>query len=58
LHSAGTWTVQKVDLIYLETFEMWCWRRMEKTVLLITYHEVLQGIMEEKYPTYTDIQGG
>ena len=35
LHGAGTWRVQKVDLIYLETFEMWNWRRMEKTILLI-----------------------
>jgi len=35
LYGAGTWTVQKVDLIYLETFEIWCWRRMEKIILLI-----------------------
>jgi len=25
-----TWTLQKVDRKYLEGFEMWCWRRMEK----------------------------
>ena len=23
-------TLQKVDQKYLESFEMWCWRRMEK----------------------------
>jgi hypothetical protein len=25
-----TWTLQKLDLKYLESSEMWCWRRMEK----------------------------
>jgi hypothetical protein len=25
-----TWTLRKVDQKYLESFEMWCWRRMEK----------------------------
>jgi hypothetical protein len=27
---AETWTLWKVDQKYLERFEMWCWRRMEK----------------------------
>jgi hypothetical protein len=27
---AETWTLPKVDQKYLESFEMWCWRRMEK----------------------------
>jgi hypothetical protein len=30
LYGAETWTVRKVDQKYLESFEMWCWRRMEK----------------------------
>jgi hypothetical protein len=30
LCGAETWTLQKVDQKYLESFEMWCWRRMEK----------------------------
>jgi hypothetical protein len=25
-----TWTLQAVDQKHLESFEMWCWRRMEK----------------------------
>ena len=25
-----TWILRKVDQKYLESFEMWCWRRMEK----------------------------
>jgi hypothetical protein len=29
-HGTETWTLQKVDQKYLESFEMWCWRRMEK----------------------------
>jgi hypothetical protein len=28
-YGGETWTVQKVDQKYLESFEMWCWRRME-----------------------------
>jgi hypothetical protein len=30
LYGADMWTLQKVDQNYLESFEMWCWRRMEK----------------------------
>jgi hypothetical protein len=29
LCGAETWTLRAVDLKHLETFEMWCWRRME-----------------------------
>jgi hypothetical protein len=27
LYGAETWTLRKVDQKYLESFEMWCWRR-------------------------------
>jgi hypothetical protein len=30
LYDAETWTLRAVDDKYLESFEMWCWRRMEK----------------------------
>ena len=30
LYSAETWTLWTVDQKHLESFEMWCWRRMEK----------------------------
>jgi hypothetical protein len=30
LCGAETWTYRAVDQKYLESFEMWCWRRMEK----------------------------
>jgi hypothetical protein len=29
LYGAETWTLRKVDQMYLESFELWCWRRME-----------------------------
>ena len=30
LYGAETWTLRAADGKYLESFEMWCWRRMEK----------------------------
>jgi len=30
LYGADTWTLRAADQKYLENFEMWCWRRMEK----------------------------
>jgi hypothetical protein len=30
LYGAETWTLHEVDQNYLESFVMWCWRRMEK----------------------------
>ena len=30
LYCAETWTLRAVDQKHLESFEMWCWRRMEK----------------------------
>jgi len=30
LYDAETWTLRTVDQKHLESFEMWCWRRMEK----------------------------
>jgi len=30
LYGAETWTPRAVDQKHLESFEMWCWRRMEK----------------------------
>jgi hypothetical protein len=30
LYGAETWSLRKLDQKYLESFEMWCWRRMEK----------------------------
>ena len=30
LYGAETWTFRAADHKYLKSFEMWCWRRMEK----------------------------
>ena len=30
LYGAETWTLRVADQKHLESFEMWCWRRMEK----------------------------
>jgi hypothetical protein len=30
LYGAETWALLRVDQKYPETFEMWCWSRMEK----------------------------
>jgi hypothetical protein len=30
LYGAATWTLRTADQKHLESFEMWCWRRMEK----------------------------
>jgi hypothetical protein len=29
-YGAETWMLRTVDQKHLESFEMWCWRRMEK----------------------------
>ena len=31
LYGLETWKLRKKEQKYLESFEMWCWRRMEKT---------------------------
>jgi hypothetical protein len=30
LNGSETWTLRAVDQKHMESFEMWCWRRMEK----------------------------
>jgi len=30
LYGAETWTLRTVDQKHLDSFEIWCWRRMEK----------------------------
>jgi hypothetical protein len=49
LYGAETWTLRKIGQKYLESFEMWCWRRMER--ISWTDHmrneEVLHRVKEE-----------
>jgi hypothetical protein len=54
LYGAEKWTLQKIDQMYLESFEMWCWRRVEK--ISWTDHvrnEVLHRVKEERNILHT-----
>jgi len=49
LCGAENFTLRKVDEKYLESFEMWCWRKMEEihwTNRVIS--EVLRRVKEER----------
>ena len=49
LYGAGNWTLRAVNQKYLESFEVWCWRRME---ISWTHHvkneEVLLRVKEQR----------
>jgi hypothetical protein len=47
LYGAKTWTLREVDQKYLESFEMWCWRRMGKINWIdhVENEEVLMNIL-------------
>jgi hypothetical protein len=50
LYGAETWTLRAADQKQQESFEMWCWRRMEK--ISWTHHErneeVLLRVKEQR----------
>jgi hypothetical protein len=50
LYGAETWALRGADQKHLESFEIWCWRRMEK--ISWTDHmineEVLLGVKEQR----------
>jgi hypothetical protein len=50
LCGAETWTIRAVDQKHLESFEMWCWRRMEKISWTdrVRYEEVLLRVKRQK----------
>jgi hypothetical protein len=50
LYGAETWTLRGVDQKLLESFEMWCWRRMEKISWTdhVRNEEVLLRFKEQK----------
>jgi hypothetical protein len=55
LCGAETWTLRKVDQKYLESFEMWCWRRLEKISWTdrVRNEEVLHRVEEERNIVHT-----
>ena len=50
LYGAETWTLCTVDQKHLESFEMWCWRRMEKISWTdhVRNEEVLLKVKEQR----------
>jgi len=50
LYGAETWTIRAVDQKQLESFEMWCWRRMEKISRTdhVRNEEVLLRVNEQR----------
>ena len=50
LYGAETWTFRASDKKYLESFEMWCWRRMEKISWTdhVRNEEVLLTVNEQR----------
>jgi hypothetical protein len=55
LYCAETWTLRKVDQKYVESFEMWCCRRLEKISWTdrVRNEEVLHRVNEEKNILHT-----
>jgi len=54
LYGAETWTLQKVEQKYLESFEMWCWRRMEKISWNdCVKNEVVHRVKKERHIQHT-----
>jgi hypothetical protein len=55
LYGAETWTFQKVKHKYLESFEMWCWRRMDKINWTdrVRNEEVLHRVKQERNILHT-----
>ena len=50
LYGAETWTLRATDQKRLESFEMWCWRRMEKISWTdhVRNEEVLLRVNEQR----------
>ena len=50
LYGAETWMLQAVDQKHLKSFEMWCWRRMEKISWTdhVRNEEVLLRVKEQR----------
>jgi hypothetical protein len=55
LYGAETWTLRKLDQKYLESFEMWCCRIMEKINWTdgVRNKEVLHRVKEERNVLHT-----
>jgi hypothetical protein len=59
LYGAETGTLRAVDQKQLESFEMWCWRRMEKISLAdyMRNEEVLLKVKEQRNILHEIVKG-
>ena len=50
LYGAKTWTLRAVDQKHMKSFEVWCWRRMEKISWTdhVRNEEVLLRVKEQR----------
>ena len=50
LYGAETWTLRAIDQKHLQSFEMWCWRRMEKIIWTdhVRNEDVLLRVKEQR----------
>ena len=50
LYGVENWTLRAVDQKHLESFEMWCWRRMDKISWIdhVKNEEVLLRVKEQR----------
>ena len=54
MFGAVTWTLRIVDQKYMESFEMWCWRRMEVSWTdRVRNEEVLRRVKEDRNVRHT-----
>jgi hypothetical protein len=55
VYGAETWTLRKLDQKCLESFEMWCWRRIDKISWTdrVKNEEVLHRVKEERNILHT-----
>jgi hypothetical protein len=59
-YGVETWILRKLDEKHVESFEMWCWRRMENISLTdcARNEEVLHTQGGEEYHTYSKKEEG
>ena len=53
LCGAEPWALRNVDYKYLQSFEVWCWRRMEKISLTDCVIKVLHKVREKRNLLHT-----
>jgi hypothetical protein len=55
---ADKWTLRKVDRKYLESSEMWCWRRMEKIRWIMWKRNIRKSQGGQEHSTFNKKKEG